>query len=152
VAIDDRNKEMKTLREYCKQYEGSDSVSEREKLEEEIESIARNYLNALYRASLKYKTKSIFDMSEYRDDRGGLTFEDCSSSYLEVRYTDRWSYGGQCDERFTIKFDDIESFNEDNLKKESIELAKSSLKNEIKNIESKLKKAKEDLKKLEMEK
>ena len=141
---------MKTVKELCNIYESCDSVSERETLEEQIESICRKYLDLLYKNSLEFGIKSIFDMSDYRDDRGSLSFDDCSESGLWVRYTDSWSYGGNCDEKCYIKFEDIDSFDDVELKNKSIEEARKNLERDITSLEKQVKAAELSLLKFNM--
>ena len=136
---------MKTLRNLCKQFSSSDSLSEREALQEKIELIAREYLNILYKNSLKYKTRSVFYHKDFRDDRGCLTYDYSTNLGIYVKYTDSWSYGGHCDETFFITFEDLESFDEEILEMKSIEDARSRLERDIRIAEAVLEKAKLEL-------
>lgn len=142
---------MKTVRKLCKQFASSDSLSEREELQEKIESIVRVYLNILYKNSIKYKTRSMFDMTDFRDDRGSLTYDYATNLGIYVKYTDSWSYGGHCDETFFITFEDLESFDEEILEMKSIEDARSRLERDIRIAEAVVEKAKLELVKLNNE-
>ena len=114
-------------------------------MEEEIESICRKYLNNLYKTSLKYKTNSIFDNTDFRADRGDLSFDDCSKVGVWVRYRDSWSYGGNCDEKFYITFKEVDSFDETTLEKKSIQDSRRKIERDICNLEKQVEAAKQSL-------
>ena len=82
-----------------KEYEESDSVRRREEIEEQVYDASTDLLTVLNRLYAKYG-KDFVDDDEYREDRGWLSLSernefDAHSVYLH--YSDRWSYGGECD-------------------------------------------------------
>lgn len=141
---------MKTVKELCNTYASCDSISERETIEEQIESICREYLNILYRNSLEFGIKSIFDMTDYQDHRGYLSLDDCSENGVWVRYQDSWGYGGSCNEKFYIKFEDIDLFDGTKLTNKSIEESREKLKRDIANLVKQVKAAELSLIKFNM--
>lgn len=104
-----------TLRELCKKYQISDSISERERLSEEIEIICQNYLNHRYELEKSVaggKDVGMFSGMDFRSTSGSLTLDHVTDSKVVLDYEDYWSYGGACKERYLISFDDYENFSD----------------------------------------
>lgn len=137
-----------TFRELCKRYNQSDSVSEKLRLSSEIRDLARNYLNSLYYNITKYSgtTKNtIFDGSDFRDDRGSLNLDDIWGDTAVFKYADSWGFGGSCNETFRVSFSEYEAFdNESHIKQmkaakmQRIQREINALKNKIEALEKEL--------------
>lgn len=142
---------MNTLKQLCLEYEASDSISRREELAEEIEKLVRVYLNKLYTNALKIRESTrgtMFDMTDFRDDRGYLTLDDIWTDKVVVRYRDSWGYGGSCDEKFAVEFEDYEKFNEAVYTKSLKDKNKKEIRNQISSLKSQIKRLEKKLEKL----
>lgn len=82
--------------ETLKKYKETDSIKEKEELEDLICTAAEGLLDTLVKLYAKYGKEFVED-SDYRDDRGYLSLESCGADYVDFHYSDRWSYGGECD-------------------------------------------------------
>lgn len=86
------------------EYWKSDSIKQREEIEEKIKKAAIALFNRVRDIFDKYHARKdlIWD-DEYQDDRGwiSLAHEDDGEPIIEkdsilLRYEDRWAYGGEC--------------------------------------------------------
>ena len=98
--------------ETLKKYNETDSIKEKEELENRINIVAEELLGVLIKLYAKYGKEFVED-SDYRDDRGYLSLESCGANYVDLHYSDRWSYGGECDFgiRVPMKYLDFEERN-----------------------------------------
>lgn len=138
------------------QYKSSDSVKERKEIESKIYDAAVALMRRLEAVHCKYGS-SFIDDSEYRDDRGGISLEDFGEQNVYLHYSDRWSYGGECDFGIAVPMrflDECEySKLENELKDKHIAHLKCEIEsctNQIKNLRQKAEKMEQELKGLEI--
>ena len=133
------------LRELCRKYAISDSVSERETLAKTILENCREYLNLRFRLWNKwgYATDELFfDTTDYSDTSGSLSIREVYFDKLSIEWED---YRGDYQEFFSIKFEDYEKFCEEQYEKDAKKWKINSLKRKIENLKKSLEDAKQEL-------
>lgn len=78
-----------------KEWSDTDSISRKDDIEEQISETAEALFKRLREIYLRYG-QDFVDDDDYRDDRGGLSFQDCDRDIVRFYYSDRWAYGGEC--------------------------------------------------------
>lgn len=121
------------LKELVAKYRKSDSLSERDTLEESILDICQTYLNTVHDIYCKYD--KICDQldEDYRSDRGGISLLSIygDESIVVVRYKDSWAYGGSCDFHINVIVDDVLSFDAKALEQSLVQIEKDRVRVQI---------------------
>ena len=97
--------EIKSLDDYkalVREYNESDSVSRREAIEDAIYDKASILLDELIALYAKYGRNFVED-SDFQEDRGCLSLSEFYEDMVLMHYSDRWSYGGECDIGITVQ-------------------------------------------------
>lgn len=141
------------LRDLCKKYQISDSISEREQLSEEIEMVCRKYMNHRYELEKSVaggKDVGMFSGNDFRSTSGSLTLDDVTDCNVVLIYEDRWSYGGYCREQYTISFHDYENFSDAIFIKTANDRKIKILKQEIRILRTQIEEKEKQLEELKM--
>ena len=142
---------MKTLKQLCEEWDTCDSISLKDDLEVEILEKVSDFYKNLVEIHDEVGDKQKFQRFDgyYRPDSGHFSLYEFYPTHLNIRYTDTWAYGGQCNESDILTFEEYENFDSKKIGKSIINENVKRIKREIRQAENKVKELTKSLAKYE---
>lgn len=145
---------MSDLKDQVETWRTTDSISEKDRLGDEIPKLIQPIIDARYEIAIKYSIpndKWNF-YGDYRVDSGVITFEDTfANGEVDLRYEDSRGYGGHCNTESIFHIDELENFDADTFEKECIERKRVRLEMNVESAKEDVKRAEDILEKFEKE-
>lgn len=135
-----------TLKELLEQYNHSDSVKERDELEDKICNFIEKFVHDAQTIAEKYDTSYFGEGTDYRLGRGNWNFKHAYKDCVVLSYEDYWRYGGYCNEQHSFTIKDIDDFCPQKYEKTLIKKKMTELRRDVNAAKNALERAEEKMK------